>query len=198
MNSQLKRYIGQDLGESQAQELPFRWSWCLSFSWYVDVITHLEALQTHYWIFMEASSCRHDQSLTPFPAPLLSLENASNHGLVFLLTSLILEPFRAQTDMLLWSYHLEIYKGFKTEPCIRNWGQRPIYTYYYLTTFFSSIFPWNWQKKWYLSQRKKESVSKRELNLAKLCTCWKETVYESKMRGKKEVVPERDIFGCRE
>ena len=39
-------------------------------------IHHLEALQTpHYWDFMEASSRRHDQLLTPFSAPLPFLEN---------------------------------------------------------------------------------------------------------------------------
>ena len=53
---------------------------------------HLETLQTRYnWDFMEASSQRHDRSLTPFLAPLLSLENgksqASSLGLVFLGTS---------------------------------------------------------------------------------------------------------------
>ena len=46
-------------------------------------------------IFMEALSCRHDRSLTPFSALLRSQENgrrgwkvqASNHGLFFLVTS---------------------------------------------------------------------------------------------------------------
>ena len=68
----------------------------VSTSGYVDVSTNLEAPQIPYcWGFMEASSCGHDPLLTPFPAPLPSLENggwgcrfqASNHGLVFLVTS---------------------------------------------------------------------------------------------------------------
>lgn len=42
----------------------------------VDVFTNVEALCTFYdWDFGEASSCRHDESLTPFSAPPLSLEN---------------------------------------------------------------------------------------------------------------------------
>lgn len=41
----------------------------------VDVFTSVEALWTpHLWDSVEASSCRHAQILTPFPAPLISLE----------------------------------------------------------------------------------------------------------------------------
>ena len=42
----------------------------------MDVFTNLEALQNlYFWDFMEASSCRHDWSLTPFLALLPSLDN---------------------------------------------------------------------------------------------------------------------------
>ena len=64
------------------------------FSPRLRLFTSLEALQIpYYWDFMEASSYRHKQFLTPFPAPLLSLGGgvekfqASHHGLVFLVTS---------------------------------------------------------------------------------------------------------------
>lgn len=40
----------------------------------VDVFTNQEAHQTpYYWVFAEASSSRHDQILTSFLTPLLSL-----------------------------------------------------------------------------------------------------------------------------
>ena len=43
----------------------------------MDVFSNLEALQTPFsWDFMEASSQRCDQLLTPFPTPLPSLEDA--------------------------------------------------------------------------------------------------------------------------
>lgn len=49
----------------------------------------------YYWDFMETSSHKHNQLLTPFPAPLPFLEiglwswkfQTSNHGLVFLVAS---------------------------------------------------------------------------------------------------------------
>ena len=62
----------------------------------LGMCTNLEAPQIPYnWDFMEASQCGHDSSLTPFPAPLPSLENWGgaenpkllNHGLAFLVTS---------------------------------------------------------------------------------------------------------------
>ena len=44
----------------------------------VDVFTNLEAHRSPYNCnFMEASSRRHDKLLTPFPAPLSSLEDWS-------------------------------------------------------------------------------------------------------------------------
>lgn len=50
-------------------------SWGTSSSWYVDVFTNVEALQTpHYWDFYGIILIsRHDQ-LTPFPALLPFLE----------------------------------------------------------------------------------------------------------------------------
>ena len=49
------------------------WSRGASPSWYVDVFSHLEDLQTPYhWDFMEASSLGDEEVLTPFPAPLTS------------------------------------------------------------------------------------------------------------------------------
>ena len=55
------------------------------------------------------STSRHGSSLTPFPAPLPSLENrggaeksqASNHGLVFLVTSPHLEDIQESTKSFL-------------------------------------------------------------------------------------------------
>ena len=67
----------QGLGGSQVQELLSPSGWRVSPYQYADVFSNPEALRTTYnWDFMEASSCRHDQSLTPFPAPLPSLEDA--------------------------------------------------------------------------------------------------------------------------
>lgn len=64
------------------------WSWGASPS-RVDMFTHMEALRLLMGFLNGASSCRHDQ-VTPFPAPLPSLEKwgrywkfqPSNHGLV--------------------------------------------------------------------------------------------------------------------
>lgn len=95
----MKRYIEQGLGGSQAQGHLSQWSWDTALSWYVDVFTNMEVLRTpYYWIFMEASSCQHDQLLTQFPplCPLWRMRRgevvglefqASNHSLVFLVTS---------------------------------------------------------------------------------------------------------------
>ena len=56
--------------------------------WHLHTFTSLEALHTPYcWDFVKASSRRRHQLLTPFPAPLLWKSQASNHGLVFLVTS---------------------------------------------------------------------------------------------------------------
>lgn len=45
----------------------------------LHVFIQLEALQTlYFWGFKEASSHRHDPSLTPFPLPLSSLENGDS------------------------------------------------------------------------------------------------------------------------
>lgn len=70
MNSQMKRYVGQGLEGSQAQELG-----CLSPSgmWICSSV-QLSKLHT-FGIFIETSSCRHDQLLTQFPAPFLSPAN---------------------------------------------------------------------------------------------------------------------------
>ena len=78
-------------------------------------------------IFREASSCRYDVSLTPFPAPLPSLENgkwgwkfqASNHGLIFLVTSL--HP-GAHPESPQNKRHCQHPRNPKT---FRNWSQRP-------------------------------------------------------------------------
>ena len=65
----------------------------ISPSQYLHLFTKLEALQTYsFEIFTEASSCRYDQLLTPFPALCPSLEN-ERYGvkipsLLFLVTSL--------------------------------------------------------------------------------------------------------------
>ena len=61
MNSQMKRYIGQGLEGSPAQELLSPWSWSVPPSWHVDVFTNPEALCTSYFgDFYGGSSCRHD------------------------------------------------------------------------------------------------------------------------------------------
>lgn len=67
----------EGLGGSQVQELlcPCGIGGVPS-SQYMVVFTNVETLQTpYYWDFREASSHRHDQLLTPFLAPLISLEN---------------------------------------------------------------------------------------------------------------------------
>lgn len=46
MESQVKMNVGPGLEESQVQEPLSLWSWAVSPSWYMDVFTHLEALQT--------------------------------------------------------------------------------------------------------------------------------------------------------
>ena len=64
----MERYIDRGLRGSQAQELLTPWSWGMSPTW------KLSELHTT-GIFVEASSRRHDQLLTPFPALLSSQEN---------------------------------------------------------------------------------------------------------------------------
>ena len=46
MDSQVEMNVGPGLEESQVQEPLFLWSWGVSPSQYMDVFTHLEALQT--------------------------------------------------------------------------------------------------------------------------------------------------------
>ena len=82
-------------------------------------------------MFMEASSFRHEQSLTPFSV-LLSQENggeAENSKLLIMSCSLwwqapILEPTQSclfGTNTLLLTRKLKVFQ----EPCVRNWGQTP-------------------------------------------------------------------------
>ena len=44
MNSQVKRYMGQSLEGSQAQELLSQWRWDVPPTWYMTVFTNPEAL----------------------------------------------------------------------------------------------------------------------------------------------------------
>lgn len=77
MNSQMKRYIGLGLGESQSTEayVHKELGYLISGCGWMCSLTYLDALQTlHNWDFMETSSLRQDQLLTLFPAPLPSLE----------------------------------------------------------------------------------------------------------------------------
>ena len=70
MNSQMKRYIGRDLGGSYPREAGV----CQPPG--VGVFASREAFHTPYcWDFMEVSKCRHDQLLTLLLAPLHSLES---------------------------------------------------------------------------------------------------------------------------
>ena len=81
MNNQVKKNTRRGLRAPQAQELLSPWSWGAPPSWYADVFSHLETLQTSYcWDFMEASSRRDDQLLTPFSAPLTLLEKWWGRG----------------------------------------------------------------------------------------------------------------------
>ena len=76
MNSQMKGYIGRGLGGSGVQELLSPWSRGGFLSSWCGCVHPLEALQTpNYWGITETYSHRHDQSLTPFPAPLPCLED---------------------------------------------------------------------------------------------------------------------------
>ena len=70
MKSQMKRYVGEiwECHESRSFS-PMECRGCDSPSQHVDVFTDVETLST-FGSFMEASSYRHDQLLTPFPAPL--------------------------------------------------------------------------------------------------------------------------------
>ena len=104
---------------------------------------HPEALGTpHYWDFMEASSHRHDQLLTSFPAlsPLWRMGRwvwkfqAFNYGVVFLVTSLHPGAIQTHLESLQWnkrccrcSYHIGNYESFKSSA--RNRGQRPMYLF---------------------------------------------------------------------
>ena len=68
MNSQVKKYLGRGPEGFRAQQLLSLWHWGAQSS-SMDVFTNLEAPGTPcYWDFMEASSHRHDQLLTPFLA----------------------------------------------------------------------------------------------------------------------------------
>ena len=58
------------MANSQTKELLSPWSW-VHHPPRVDVFTSLKAL----WDFTETSSCRHDQLLAPFPAPVPALED---------------------------------------------------------------------------------------------------------------------------
>ena len=74
-NSRMKRYIRQGLGGSWAQDLLSLWSWGMSPSQHGWVHNPKRLPKPPIiGIFMEASSCRHDQLLTPSPTPLPSLE----------------------------------------------------------------------------------------------------------------------------
>ena len=48
MKSQMKKYTGQGLGGSHAQEILSLRSWVVSRFWYVNVFSNLEA---HVWDF---------------------------------------------------------------------------------------------------------------------------------------------------
>ena len=87
------RHVRQDVGKGM--ELPHSLQMLHSPSTSKHSPTQKLSKSSALGIFMEASSCQHDWSLTPFPAPLPSLENrrwgwkfqASNHGLIFLMPS---------------------------------------------------------------------------------------------------------------
>ena len=67
VSNQMKRCIVKGWEGSQMQEFLLPWSWNVLPSQYMDVLTNLEAFWTHTTgIFMEASSHRHDWSLTHF------------------------------------------------------------------------------------------------------------------------------------
>lgn len=122
------------------------WSCSMSPFWYEGVFSNLEVLWTHYhWDFMEASSHRHHQLLSPFSATLSSLENgggarkfqASNHGWVFSVPSQ--EPTRSpprdasvEQRMLLLTLPLRNLWRF-WELCARNPGERTLYIFYNLS-----------------------------------------------------------------
>ena len=127
MDSQVKRYVGWGLGGSQAQLQS--WSRSALPFWYLDLPTWNLSEPCAIKMFMEASSFRHEQSLTPFSV-LLSQENggeAENSKL--LIMSLwwqapILEPTQSclfGTNTLLLTRKLKVFQ----EPCVRNWGQTP-------------------------------------------------------------------------
>ena len=74
--SQMKRYIGQCLGGPRVQELLSPLSGVPQPpSTYMCSLTCKAPQTPYYWDFREAFSYRHDQLLTPFLAPLLSLKN---------------------------------------------------------------------------------------------------------------------------
>ena len=98
----MKRYMGWGLKGSQVQELLSLWSWDASSSWHGCVYQPESSpdalLLRFYGSFYKFYG--HDPLLTPFPAPLPSLENMGgnwksqgfNCGLVFLETTPIQKP----------------------------------------------------------------------------------------------------------
>lgn len=75
MDSQMKRHTGWGLGRSSVQKLLSPWSWGVSPPGGA-VFASLKSLWiSSHWAFEETSSYTHDQSLTPFPDQVLSLEN---------------------------------------------------------------------------------------------------------------------------
>lgn len=75
----MRRCVGRGLGGLRAQEF---WSWGVSPGRYVDVFStwKLSEPPTFGFFLMEASSRRHDWSLTPFQ-PLPSQENGGGAGI---------------------------------------------------------------------------------------------------------------------
>lgn len=67
MNSQVKRYIGQDLEGSLVQELLSLWSWGVPLSFHLDMFTNSKTLQS--FVF---KSVYRALSLAPY---LVSLED---------------------------------------------------------------------------------------------------------------------------
>lgn len=71
INSQVKRYIGQGLEDSQVQELLSLWSLSVPPSQHMDAFIKLEGLQNHVFrVFMVVPLLRHDELIfKPFSSP---------------------------------------------------------------------------------------------------------------------------------
>lgn len=139
MNSPVRRYLGRGLGVSWVQALLSAWSWGVSLSQCACVHPPGSSLNPvplgFYGSFLTWSV------ITPFPAPLSSLEyggGAESSKLLIMAWSFgwstpIQEPPRVtliKQKMFLCSYHPGNDKGFRSSVSGTAWGcQRPIYIF---------------------------------------------------------------------